>query len=436
MVPLGEIVLIHELHRQGLSISAIASQVGVDRKTVRHHIKRGIEPPAYKPREPKPRLIDLHTEYIQDRIRQFPTLTAQRLLREITERGYTGKYTQVRKYVASIKPTKVPKFEVRFETPPGQQAQVDFAEFQVAFTDEDKVDADGVLHPTNRKVWLFSFVLGNSRWLWGTFCPNQNLATVLRCHVAVFEHLRSHGGGGVEEILYDRMKTAVVGEDANGVVTYNSSLLALLNYYDAAPRACKAYRAKTKGKIERPYRYVREDFFLGRTFKNLDDLNAQFEQWRTQVANPRVHATINRIVDEAFADECKHMKPLPGQPYDAVLSVERRITRDGMVSVDGNLYSVPDGTKRRTVEVQTHTNRVNIYEGGKLIAGHAVSMGKNQRIVDPSHRVLARRKPPTLTPPTSSSGQVAVRSLGAYEQRAAMLAGQPVSSQIAGSAAT
>lgn len=113
MVPLGEIILIHELYRQGMSISAIAAQVGVDRKTVRRHITRGIEPPAYKLRSTKPRLIEPFEDYIRDRLRQFPTLSAKRLLREITDRGYNGKYIGVKLFVASVKPAKSSRFEVR-----------------------------------------------------------------------------------------------------------------------------------------------------------------------------------------------------------------------------------------------------------------------------------------------------------------------------------
>ena len=105
-----------------------------------------------------------------------------------------------------------------------------------------------------------------------------------------------------------------------------------------------------KGKVERPFRYIRQDFFLGRTFRTMDDLNRQFDQWRTEVANPRVHATTNRVVREAFAEEQPELKPLPLHPYDAVLTWERRITKDGMVSVSGNLYSVPDYTRRQPVD--------------------------------------------------------------------------------------
>lgn len=243
----------------------------------------------------------------------------------------------------------------------------------VEFTDEP-----GVV----RKVWSFSLVLGHSRWLWGRFVASQNLQSVMRCHIAAFEAL----GGAPEEVLYDRMKTAVIGEDAAGVVTYNTSLVALLSHYGSAPKACKPYRAKTKGKVERPFRYIRQDFFLAREFRNLDDLNLQFTSWREGVANPRIHATTDRVVDEAFAEEQPALIALPALPYDAVLTVERRVSKDGMVSVDGNFYSVPDTTRRRTLEVQNHTRDIRIFEDGVEIARHPVLEGKNQRRVDPSHR--------------------------------------------------
>ena len=320
-------------------------------------------------------------------------------------------------FLRDVRPELPRPFERRFETDPGQQAQVDFAEFLVAFTDEPGVW---------RKVWLFSFVLGNSRWLWGRFCSNQKLETVLRCHVAAFEAC----GGATREVLYDRMKTAVLGEDADGTVNYNPSLVALLNHYGSAPKVCKAYRAKTKGKVERPFRYVRQDFFLDRTFRNLDDLNAQFDAWCTDDANPRVHGTTNRVVNEAFAEEQPHLIALPAHPYDAVLTVERRVSRDGMVSIDGNLYSVPDRTRRRVLEVQNHPSEIRIFEDGTLIARHPVLEGGKQHRVDPRHR--------SGPPPASQSGRqsgtaasavdvtVAQRPLSFYDAAAQRMADEEV----------
>ena len=124
-----------------------------------------------------------------------------RLWRELRERGYAGGYTAVKRAVRDIRPDPVTPFEVRFETPPGEQAQVDLARFEVEFTDEPGV---------TRIVWLFSMVLGYSRLIWARFVVHQDLQSVLRCHIAALEAI----GGVPREILYDRMKTAVIGEDA------------------------------------------------------------------------------------------------------------------------------------------------------------------------------------------------------------------------------
>lgn len=365
--------MILDLHRQGLSVSAIARQCGLDRKTVRRYIERGLEPPTYGPRKPRPTLLDPFTGYLRERVKAYPGLTGARLLRELKEHGYQGCYTAVTDFLRVVRPAADSRFEVRFETAPGEQGQVDFAQFQLVFTDEPTIP---------RIVWLFSMVLGYSRLIWARFVVHQDLATLLRCHVAAFEAL----GGSVRELLYDRMKTAVTGEGDGGGIVYNRVLIDLARHYGFHPRACQPYRAKTKGKVERPFRYIREDFFLARSFRNLDDLNGQLRHWLDSVANLRVHATTRRIVNEAFAEERAHLRPLPLAPFRAVLRLERRISREGMVSVGGNLYSVPDATRRRMVEVHTLADEIRIFENGALIAVHPVLEGRHQRRVAPGHR--------------------------------------------------
>ena len=334
---MGRMIL--DLARQRLSVSAIARRTGNDRKTIRKYIDRGLEPPAYKPREPGPSLIRPFEAFLRERVRRFPNLTRQRLWREIRELGFTGGYLTVTEFLRDVRPATEPAlFERRFETPPGRQAQADFAFFRVPFTDE--LGPEGI-------VWLFSLVLGHSRMMWGRFVARQDLAAVLRCHVAAFEAF----GGVPEQTLYDRMKTAVLGEvDERGIV-YNDKLLDLAAHHGIVPKACRPYRAKTKGKVERPLRYVREDFFLARSFRELDDLNLQFGQWLDQIANRRLHGTTGRIVLEHFVEEQRALRPLPAGSFNAVLALEPHISREGMTSVGGNLYSVPDGTHRRPVEV-------------------------------------------------------------------------------------
>jgi transposase len=365
--------MILDLHRQGLSVSEIARQSGLDRKTIRRYIERGLEPPTYGPRKPRPTLLDPFMGYLRERVNAYPGLTGARLLRELRERGYQGGYTAVTDFLRDVRPVPDPHFEVRFETPPGEQAQVDFAQFNVVFTDEPE---------TPRIVWLFSMVLGFSRLIWARYVVHQDLATVLRCHVAAFEAL----GGVPREILYDRMKTAVIGDRRHEGIVYNRALIDLARHYGFHPKACRPYRAKTKGKVERPFRYIREDFFLARSFRNLGDLNEQLRHWLNRVANPRLHATTRRIVNEAFGEEKPYLKQLPLAAFRSVLRLERRISHDGMVSVGGNFYSVPDATRRRAVEVHTLAEEVRIFEDGTLVATHPVLEGRHQRRVAPGHR--------------------------------------------------
>ncbi|MBX9715459.1 MAG: IS21 family transposase [Burkholderiaceae bacterium] len=382
MVRLGELMMILELHRQGVPITAIARRTGRDPKTVRKYIERGIEAPAYGPRSVgRPSKLAPYLDFLRERVTAYPELSAARLTREIRELGYVGAYTAVKRYLAAIRPENGPRpYEVRFETPPGVQAQVDFARFVVDFTDDPG---------TTRIVWLFSLVLGHSRFLFARYVLHQDLQTLLRCHMQAFTAL----GGVPIEILYDRMKTAVTGEDDQGHIVYNRSLLALARHYRFQPRACRPYRAKTKGKVERPFRYIRQDFFLGRSFRNLEDLNAQLIEWLDTVANVRVHGTTQQVIAEAFAAEQGELQTLPEHRFDAVLKLERRVSHDGFVAIGGNYYSVPDRT-RRVVEVQQLPDMIRILDLGTVVAEHPVVEGRKQYRIDRSHRTggSARRK--------------------------------------------
>jgi len=413
MVDLKELMMILELHAQGLSVSAIAERTGHDRKTVRKYIRRGLKAPKYKSRSPRATVVTAFEAYLRERVGAWPELSGARLLREVRELGYRGGKTVLNDFLRTVRPPPAPVFELRFETPAGRQAQVDFAEFRVEFTGQPGVE---------RKVWLFAMVLGHSRYLWGQYVLHQDLATVLRCHIEAFEHF----GGAPREILYDRMKTAVLGEsDVDQSIVYNAKLVACGAHYGFVPRACQAYRPQTKGKIERPYRYIRADFFMARRFADVEDMNRQLREWLDAVANVRRHGTTDRIVAEHYAEERCALQPLPAGRFDAVLCVERRLSRDGCVSVGGNYYSVPDGTRQHVVEVETTAQQVRIHEEGRLIAVHALLHGRKQRSVLPGHRQAPRDRdchdnPGVVLPPGHS---VARRPLAVYEFVARQLGG-------------
>jgi hypothetical protein len=178
-----------------------------------------------------------------------------------------------------------------------------------------------------------------------------------------------------------------------------------------------AISAENKGQGRATIPLYPRDFFLGGTFRNFDDLNSQLRHW-TGGVNLRVHATTRRVVNEAFAEEKASLQALPMAPYRAVLRLERRASHEGIVSVGGNLYSVPDTTRRRAFDVHVLADETRIFEGSVLVASHAPLEQRGQKRLDPAHRKLAsfgRRsgnaEPITLT---RAGDHAARRSLDFY----------------------
>ena len=161
-------------------------------------------------------------------------------------------------------------------------------------------------------------------------------------------------------------------------------------------------------------------------FRNLEDLNRQLRHWLDTVANPRLHATTKRVVNEAFAEEKPVLQPLPLTPYRAVLKLERRVSHEGLISVGGNLYSVPDTTRRRILDVHVLADELQIFEGRTLIAVHPPLEGRDQRRIDPAHRrVVAGLHRQAASEPLvlhRAGDVVARRSLDFYETVARRLA--------------
>jgi transposase len=226
------------------------------------------------------------------------------------------------------------------------------------------------------------------------YAMRQDLGTTLRCHMLAFEHF----GGTPHEIGYDRMKTAVLGEAADDTgIACDAKLIGLSAHEAFKPRACKPSRAKTKGKIERPFRRVRANCALARRFANFDDLNRQRHARLDTAADARLHGSAGRIVDEHFAADCVSLKLLPAGRFDAMLRTVRRVSHEGLVSVGGNLYSVPDDTVEGVLELETTADCVRIYDGHRLMAVHALLPGHRQ--ARRSNTAPEVEKPLRLQPP-------------------------------------
>ena len=297
-------VLLRHYLEQGMTKTAVAELVGVSRRTVHYWIETGQldrdvseETVKYGPRAPVPCKIDPYKGIITSRLAEYPKLSAKRLFDEIRAAGYEGGYTQVKEYVRKVRPRPPEEPVVRFETPPGRQAQVDFADFRLPWG----------------KRYALLVVLGYSRLLWLRFFPRKTMAHL-------FEGLDEAFGffGGVPtELLFDQMKAVVVSDERSegGRITENAEFLRFAHHWGFRVRACRPYRAKTKGKVERPVSYVRSSFFYGRTFTSDSDLNAQARSWLEQVANPRIHGTLKERPIDRFERERRELRPLALRPY-------------------------------------------------------------------------------------------------------------------------
>ena len=322
MIEMERRVLLQHYLEQGLSKAEIARQLGISRDTIHRMIRNGDlqrdpREVRYGPRPPVMTKLDPFKAIVQARLTEFPELTATRLLDEIRAAGYTGGITQLRDHVRGIRPQPVPEPVVRFETAPAHQGQVDFAHFRFPW---------GVRY-------ALLVILSYSRLLWLRFYRRQDLGTLLEGLETAFAFF----GGVPRELLFDQMRSVIVRDlrPEGGRLVENAEFLRFCAHWSFRARACRPYRAQTKGKIERPIRYVRESFVYGRAFAGDADLNAQGEHWLETVANLRQHRTTGERPTERFLrDEKSHLTPLASRGYrPVVLRLERTGERKRVAAV-------------------------------------------------------------------------------------------------------
>ncbi|WP_268747729.1 IS21 family transposase [Cohnella kolymensis] len=355
------------MRQRGMSISQIAEELGRDRKTVRKWLEQD-QPSSYSQRKSTAGKLDGYKDYIRNRMTEG-CLNAMVILDEIRERGYTGSSTILRLFMQPLRPAMQWKATERFETKPGQQAQVDWGHFKVQQEDGFK------------RLYAFVAVLGYSRMMYVEFTEDERLETLMGCHTRAFGYF----GGVTQTCLYDNMKTVVAGHDENGEVVWNERFARFADHYGFILRRCKPYRARTKGKVENGVGYVRKNFWPRiRTFTGLQDLNAQVLHWLDTVANRRRHGTTFQVPTEMWKEE--GLRSVTDISFAYADRFHRKVSADCYVSYDANRYSAPFAYVGVTVEVQDEKNgTLRIFSGGQIIAEHRKSMGRHQIISNKKH---------------------------------------------------
>ena len=289
------------LKRQGVSVREIARRTGHSRNTVDRHLKQEGDA-GYKARPAVPGKLDAHKAFVSERmIAAHPErLPGTVLLGELQARGYTGGITILREHLATLRPVLPVEPVVRFETKPGRQMQVDWA----------------VIRRGSDPLSVFVAVLGYSRTAYVQFVTDERLETLMACHEAAFAFV----GGTPHEVLYDNMRTVVIGRDAYGPGKHRlqPGFRDFAHHHGFLPRLCRPYRAQTKGKVERFIHYLRHSFWVPLDSRlrplglrvDAATANVEARKWLRDTANVRVHGTTDRIPAELLGEEQGALLPL------------------------------------------------------------------------------------------------------------------------------
>jgi len=395
---------IHALKQQGWKIKRIARELGLARNTVKRTLHQPAPGTAARARHAAT-LLDPWRPALGTRLATVGW-NARRLFQDLRAEGYAGSYDTVKVAVRPLRQAQrvAEVATVRFETPPGHQAQVDWGSTWV------------VLGASRVRVDIFAMTLGYSRFLYAEGALDQTLPTFLTCHGQAFEAF----GGIPRECLYDNPKTVVLKHDAQGrPLTWNPHLQDFAGYYGFTLRACPLYRARTKGKDESAIKYLKRNFLPGRTFTSLADFNRQLAAWLATIANVRRHGTTHQRPVDRLREERPSLLPWGSRPpYVLGQRLTRTVAHDCLVDFETNRYSVPAAYVGRQVEVRLKDPlTLECWCGGQVVATHARKLGRHEWSVNPAHWAPLRRRPAPV-PPRSAPGPDAglIRALTGSEE--------------------
>jgi transposase len=374
---------------------AIAARFGLNRETVSAIISRRAVHLDRSEHGKRVSMLAPHYLLIDALLKEDPARSAVNILQRLRGAGYAGGITILKDYLVACRPASSPTAYLSLEFLPGQAAQVDWGEF-------------GDVFGLGRKVHCFVMVLCYSRMLFLEFTLSANFESFIRSH----EHAFAFFGSVPREIWYDNLATAVA-ERHGRLVRFNPRFFVYTGHHRFRTVACNPASGNEKGRVEDGVRYVRHNFWPGRSFADLDDLNEQARQWRNEFANRRTHGSTRKVPELVFEEEKKSLMP-PQGPFDTDEIRSPRVSHQFQVDFDGNRYSVPWRMAGKIVTVRADEKDVRIFYGTKRIAGHPRSWRRGETISRESHKEgLIDQKPGAQ----QSADIQAVKSLGGNAAR-------------------
>ena len=358
------------LNRQGLSRRKIAKRLGIHRRTVDRYLASGGERKGYDTKLRQSRLVPYRERLLA--WMEEDAYSAVWMHDRLLPMGYRGSLRTVQRFVQGEGKKLSRKAFLRFETEPGRQAQVDFGELAVVDENGSKVDT----------LYLFLMVLGYSRKRYAELLWRPDLPSFLEAHQRAFGFFE----GVPTEILYDCMKN-VVTRLGGAEPKWNETFFSFALHEGFAPRLCPPFASWVKGKVERPIRFIREGFWRGYRFRNLDEANQDLLDWLV-AKEQGIHGTTHERIDERFERERRLLGELPQTVFDTSARFFRTVGKDCCISYGCNRYMMPHRAVGREVIVRVKEGILRVLDGPELLVTYPVHEGKGHLVAHP-HLVQA-----------------------------------------------
>jgi transposase len=384
-----------ELKNMGYGKRKISERLGLSSKKVAQVLREaGLLKPLVPPASTPSSKLEPFREEIAKRVAQRLKIT--RILREIKELGYTGSRTILAAYVRQIRPTlclapvNQAKVKRRFETQAGEEMQIDFSPFRVSIA--------GIVV----LVHVFAALLCYSRRLYVRLFREERTSSVLEGLAGAFEYNR----GCTQRVVMDNMVQAVLGRiGPKREVLWQPRLLECARYYCFEPVACAVRDPNRKGKDEKIFQLLLNDFFMGRSFESWENMERQFAIWLDQtpgVGNLRVHGTTRKVPNEVWENEERaFLIRLPDQPFAFHEASAREVDLDSTLSIRGTRYSVPASLAGRSVAVRLFAHHFEVLDAQQRVAfsrRYVPDSQKGSLVIDQSHYALLPRTPKGQSP--------------------------------------
>lgn len=388
MKDLEDWAAVQKVYKQTKSKRATAKVLGISRNTVKKLLAMA-EAPTYHRTIYKSKLNPYKETIMEWRCEPY-CFNGTRIFRELKNRGYTGSigpiYRYLRRVDEDIDNHISSKATVRHESPPGDQAQFDWTEYNV------------IVGGKWRKVYCFAMILAASRKKAVCFSLTVDGNAIYEAIQELYDDL----GGVTLELLIDNPKTLVLENNprTEDEIKYNPHALMVAKHLGTELNACPCYWPRKKGKIERPFNYIEEQFIKGNTFVSMNELNERGKRFVDEWCN-EVHSTTKRIPNEYYLLEEKAvLLPLPDKHYYVKQMAKRKVSSDCLVSINSNTYSVPARYVGKTVLFRIiYGFRIDIYSNkGIRIHSCEVINGKGESFKVSEHFDEIRPKVNTSIP--------------------------------------